>query len=468
MHPLQSAILSLFDEQLMPDTSIIADGKEIRAHRAILVACSGHFREHFQNGGSERMEVPLPYKAVRAMIRFLYFGSITESGLGPEDALDLLISARDWGIDVLTEEDVVDLIVPQLTNANCLNVLLHQEMDNRPHIAHAVCQYVGAHFFELIQAPITKVNLLKIKKSYLLDMLKELCQTCNGAKEAETVVNFCLEYCSQDSPIDNACDLLRDCKQWGWNFEPNSLTKMRDPKGQKQQQGEPQAAGPTADQKAEMSEAEMFDLLDVNKDGVVSREEFTQFKKAIAAMEYNYVKEWKIPKIKGALSGEPLCHLVAGDLFEWRVRVDNGPGDGKLRIVYEDVVKKNDNTTCCQRFPAATFAWKVQFRGEEIFNDRPVFITFAERVALHWSTTLSLDSNLLTDDDEITISVVMTENPLLSLILYFLSTHVKDESYAEDILNRLPHIEYRCLSSFFIFRQASRPPSASLNQTQPA
>merc|ERR1719375_546652 len=181
-------------------------------------------------------------------------------------------------------------------------------------------------------------------------------------------------------------------------------------------------------------------------------------------MSYRYVTEWKIPNLKGALSGEPLCQLVTGDLFEWRVRVDGG--EGKLRIVYEDVTPKHKEAACCRRFPAATFAWKVKFRGEEIFNDRPVFITFAERVALHWSTTLTLDATQLTPDDELTISVVMTENPLLSLILYFLSSNVKNADYAEDILNRLPHIEYRCLSSFFIFRHASRPPSA-MGETQP-
>jgi len=242
---------------------------------------------------------------------------------------------------------------------------------------------------------------------------------------------------------------------------------MRDPKAQKQVAGG--GDGPAASPlKADLSEEEIFEALDVNKDGVVSREEFTAFKKALAEAEFSYVKEWKIPNLRGALGGEPLCQLVAGDLFEWRVRVDNGPGDGKLRIVYEDVTPKGAKSGCCRRFPAATFAWKVKFRGEEIFNDRPVFITFAERVSLHWSTTLSINSTQLTDDDDLTVSVVMTENPLLSLILYFLSSNVKNEAYAEDILNRLPHIEYRCLSSFFIFRQASRPPSASLNQTQPA
>merc|ERR1719160_897454 len=107
---------------------------------------------------------------------------------------------------------------------------------------------------------------------------------------------------------------------------------MRDPKAEKQSTVKNEAGVPP---KEDMSEEEMFDFLDVNKDGVVSREEFTQFKKALAEMEFKYVKEWRIPKLKEALSGEPLCHMVAGDLFEWRVRVDNGPGDGKLRIVYE-------------------------------------------------------------------------------------------------------------------------------------
>eukprot|EP00746_Dinoflagellata_sp_MGD_P161288 gnl/MRDRNA2_/MRDRNA2_88377_c0_seq1.p1 gnl/MRDRNA2_/MRDRNA2_88377_c0~~gnl/MRDRNA2_/MRDRNA2_88377_c0_seq1.p1 ORF type:complete len:462 (-),score=93.68 gnl/MRDRNA2_/MRDRNA2_88377_c0_seq1:189-1574(-) len=460
MCPRQAAILSLFDDQLMPDTSIIADGKEIRAHKAILVACSGFFKEHFGAGGAERMEVALPYKAVRAMIRFLYFGKITESGLGPEDALDLLISARDWGIDVLTEEDVVDLIVPQLSNTNCLNVILHKELDNRPKIAAGVCEYVGKHFFELLTTPTSKVNLLKIKKTYMLDVIKEICRGCGESKHAETLVNFCLEY----SQIDNPCDLLRDCKQWAWNSS-DSESKMRDPAGGLVVQSAP--SSPKAPpMKADMSEEEIFEALDVNKDGVVSKEEFTQFKKAMNEASYHYVKEWHIPNLKGALGGEPLCQLVAGDLFEWRVRVDGG--EGKLRIVYEDVTPKKGQAACCRRFPAATFAWKVKFRGEEIFNDRPVFITFAERVSLHWSTTLNLDASQLTEADELSISVVMTENPLLSLILYFLSANVKDEHYAEDILNRLPHIEYRCLSSFFIFRQASRPPTASLTSTQPA
>jgi hypothetical protein len=459
---IAGSILRLFDEQLMPDTSIIAGGKEIRAHRAILVSSSLFFREHFGAGGSDRIEVKEPYKAVRALIRFLYFGSLVDSELGPVDALDLLGSARDYGIDVLTEEDAQEMIVPQLTLQNCLSVLHHQETLIRPKIAQGVCNFIGENFATLLKGASSRMQLLDARKQYLIDILKMVCKRCSTQAAAEEVVRFVLEYVQ----MDNACDLLRECKTWQWNTAPEALSKMRDPSEAMQVSSDESPSRPQGADVGNMSEEEMFELLDVNKDGSVSREEFAAFKATLQQMaSYKYVEEWVIPNIKSKLNGEPLCQLSCGEFFEWRVRVDNGQ-EGKLRIVYEDVNAKFPEAECCRRFPAATFAWKVKFRGEEIFNERPVFITFADRVALHWSTTLGVDSSMMTDDDSLTISVVMTENPLLSLILYFLSANVKNQSYSEDILNRLPHIEYRCLSSFFIFRAASRPSTA--DQTLPA
>jgi hypothetical protein len=458
---IAECILRLFDEQLMPDTSIIAGGKEIRAHRAILVSSSMFFREHFGAGGSDRIEVKEPYKAVRALIRFLYFGSLADSELGPEDALDLLGSARDYGIEVLTEDDAEHFIVPQISVQNCLPVLHHQELTIRPKIAQGVCKFIGENFSTLLRSATSRMQLLNSKKTYIIEIIKVACKKLSTEAAAGETVQFVLEY----AQMDNACDLLRECKTWQWNPAPDTLSKMRDPKEELQVQS-PVASKPKA---PNVSEEEMFAALDINNDGMVSKEEFAAFKATLETMAptYKYVEQWTIPNIKSRLDGEPVCQLSCGEFFDWRVRVDNGQ-EGKLRIVYEDVSPKHEEAACCRRFPAATFAWKVNFRGEEIFTDRPVFITFADRVALHWSTTLGVDSAMLTPEDSLTISVVMTENPLLSLILYFLSAHVKDDSYAEDILNRLPHIEYRCLSSYFIFRQQSRPQSASLGRTQPA
>lgn len=59
----------------------------------------------------------------------------------------------------------------------------------------------------------------------------------------------------------------------------------------------------------------------------------------------------------------------------------------------------------------------------------------------------------VTEADELTLMVQMTEIPLVSLILYYFSSDLNQTLAQEDILNRLPHIEYRCLSSYTLFHQ---------------
>merc|ERR1719198_1924692 len=107
---------------------------------------------------------------------------------------------------------------------------------------------------------------------------------------------------------------------------------------------------------------------------------------------------------------------------------------------------------CINRFPAAMFAWRVLYRGQDVFNEKPVFICFPENVSLHWSTTLPVSSAELAEDDDLKIMVNMSENPMLSLVLYYFSADLKTTVFSEDILNRLPHIEYRCLSSYSLVK----------------
>ncbi|CDJ40978.1 hypothetical protein, conserved [Eimeria tenella] len=68
-----------------------------------------------------------------------------------------------------------------------------------------------------------------------------------------------------------------------------------------------------------------------------------------------------------------------------------------------------------------------------------------------WSVRLDIDD--VTEADELTLMVQMTEIPLVSLILYYFSSDLNQTLAQEDILNRLPHIEYRCLSSYTLFHQ---------------
>ncbi|KAL8429463.1 hypothetical protein ACSSS7_006594 [Eimeria intestinalis] len=68
-----------------------------------------------------------------------------------------------------------------------------------------------------------------------------------------------------------------------------------------------------------------------------------------------------------------------------------------------------------------------------------------------WSVRLDVAD--VTEADELTLMVQMTEIPLVSLILYYFSSDLNQTLAQEDILNRLPHIEYRCLSSYTLFHQ---------------
>merc|ERR1719324_468466 len=137
---------------------------------------------------------------------------------------------------------------------------------------------------------------MTVRKQYMLEVLKVVCRHCADEPTSELVVNFVLKY----ADIDNACDLLRECKQWPWNTDKDALTKMRDPNEVPKM--EVPGGGATQEQssvslKGDMSEEEIFAALDVNNDGVVSKEEFTAFKKALTELSYNYVKEWKIPNL---------------------------------------------------------------------------------------------------------------------------------------------------------------------------
>merc|ERR1719401_2826798 len=160
--------------------------------------------------------------------------------------------------------------------------------------------------------------------------------------------------------------------------------------------------------------------------------------------------EWAIGGVRGAMETTP-ARIVVGQFFDWCIRLDYG-AEGKLRIVYESATPKEDGPRCVNRFPAAMFAWKVLFRGQDVFNEKPVFICFPENVSLHWSTTLPVTHSELGDADDLQIMVTMTENPMLSLVLYYFSAEIKTTIFSEDILNRLPHIEYRCLSSYSLVK----------------
>jgi len=393
---LQLNLLKFFEAGSLPDVTIIAQGREIRAHKVILAAQSEWFAQQFATGGGRStIEVPQKYKVVKALIRFMYFGGVSAgSDLGPDDGLDMMLLAEDFSISALDAADIAPLILPRLTMQNSLQVLQHEGVQRYPTLQAAVCGYVGDNFLTMLQT--MEEQLLQIPRNLLAQVLRSATRNVVNDVESERLVKFCLAH----TQLDSACDLLRETKQWNWGNDEASI--LRAPPKEEPFEG----------------------------------------------------SEWLIEGVRATMETTP-ARIVVGTYFDWCIRLDYG-AEGKLRIVYESATPREDGskpgTRCINRFPAAMFAWRVLYRGQDVFNEKPVFICFPENVSLHWSTTLPVSAAELTDDDDLRIMVNMAENPMLSLVLYYFSADLKNTVFSEDILNRLPHIEYRCLSSYSLVK----------------
>lgn len=389
---LQLNLLAFFEKRLLPDIKIEAGGKEIPAHKVILAAQSEWFSEQFTGSfAGNTIKLEWKYKVVYALVRFMYFGGVADDSLTPSDGLDMLMLSEQLGIKALdAESDIQPLIMPRLTAQNSLDVLQHEGLAKYPILQAGVCHFVGTNFLSMMNG--MEDQLLTIPRPFLSQVLRHACHYIGNDADTEKVVRFCLQH----SQMESACDLLRETKQWNWGGEEASV--LRAP---------PQ------------------------------EEPFEGF-------------EWSITNVRSTMESTP-ARIVVGKFFNWTIRLDYG-AEGKLRIVYESATPQEDGPRCINRFPAAMFAWRVLYRGQDVFNEKPVFICFPENVSLHWSTTLPVSAAELSDDDDLQIMVNMAENPMLSLVLYYFSADLKTTVFSEDILNRLPHIEYRCLSSYSLVK----------------
>ncbi len=84
---------------------------------------------------------------------------------------------------------------------------------------------------------------------------------------------------------------------------------------------------------------------------------------------------------------------------------------------------------------------------------RPIFVCFPRGVNLQWSTNTSIDLDTIKDGEGLTLKARVVESPLVSLVLNYFSMapHASDTAIQDDILNRLPNMEYRCLSSYQLY-----------------
>ncbi|KAJ9593730.1 hypothetical protein L9F63_014703 [Diploptera punctata] len=77
---LGEALRSLLDKELLVDVTLACDGRSLRAHRAILSACSTYFQELFEQSIHPHPIVILKdvrFDELQALVKFMYHGEVT-------------------------------------------------------------------------------------------------------------------------------------------------------------------------------------------------------------------------------------------------------------------------------------------------------------------------------------------------------------------------------------------------------
>eukprot|EP00920_Eleutheroschizon_duboscqi_P040523 GHVT01096975.1.p1 GENE.GHVT01096975.1~~GHVT01096975.1.p1 ORF type:complete len:424 (+),score=73.34 GHVT01096975.1:1300-2571(+) len=287
LRTLQRGIARLLTDntlETLADVIIVAENKEYRCHRALLSLGSGYFQRLFCSGeGASRIEFQQQWRVVRQLLLSMY-GEALDPSLDAESLLELLTEIRNLEIVQIDPLECIQLIQKNLTPKNCVAVLLHDETQQHQPLIKQAVGFVARRFTELVSTPSTRSELLRLPRSSLILLLKELCRVCSSANEAEVVVRFTVDW----SPFSSACDVLRDCKSWNWA----------------------EGAAPPVPANATQPNAQ------------------TQLpsglKNAAEHPDDTCTTEWRLDDLKHQLQDQMPMKFVAGTFFDWCVRIDNG------------------------------------------------------------------------------------------------------------------------------------------------
>ncbi|KAF8819700.1 BTB/POZ domain-containing protein, partial [Cardiosporidium cionae] len=393
------------------DVTIRTENKELRVHKAILAASSEYFQKLFCSSSKiETIQFHQSKEVVEQLIFCMYGGCINLT-LKPELILEILSEARNLRMIATLSRDYSSIITPQLDPLTSIRILANEEIFYHSNLLKRLHEYIVSNFSRILQNTSGIKIMQTISRQRLLPILAKVCLKCSDL-EVESILQFILDW----SLSVSLCDLLKECKTWEW---PKS------------------------------SQLQLLPL-----DKAINENE-----KRIAVK-------------------------CIGHNFEWHINIDKGTSyvtaARDFRLIYDKVLPRMQcpSESVQQRFPAASFYW-----GDSADPSFPsVFICFPHNVALRWSTTISpskggyriesdtvmneivsvtyristYNTDIQLDDALMLRDVTLVENPLASLILYYFSRNFTNTLTREDLLNSLPHVEYRCISSYLLFNDASK------------
>jgi len=140
---LSQNLEQLFNNRKETDVSFIIKGKEIKAHKAILLARSPVFAAMMESGMKESIENRIKINDItpdtfEALLRFVYTDRVD---LGRLDVQDLLVAANKYMLPLLKLECQKNLS-ERLTTGNCAEMLALADLHNCVHLKKSAVNWI--------------------------------------------------------------------------------------------------------------------------------------------------------------------------------------------------------------------------------------------------------------------------------------------------------------------------------------
>lgn len=207
---LSAALLNMWENQVATDCSVTcADGVTVRAHRAVLAARSGFFKEHFINrqGPADLHFNAEPSRIFKAMVCFAYsdtlLGRHAELLSDLDDAILLLDAASRFEVDGLADY-VASHLSPSLDTLDAYVDKAEKPLHPRSRAVLAKLAKSSKSLYHQISDPdLAKFYLLRHTKDDLTEHLEA--KVADGIR-SETLVDLFELACSLDSDkLRRAC-----------------------------------------------------------------------------------------------------------------------------------------------------------------------------------------------------------------------------------------------------------------------
>ena len=180
--------------ELFTDVTLVADGKEFKAHKVVLASQSQFFKTRFSNRwtgpgtlsliAGDRVEMTdVPAVVMEAILSYMYTGNVADIG---KIAYQLLPVSEEYGLIGLRKM-CEKALIKSLTTTNAIDMLIHAAAHNAPDLKKASMDFIVSNTAAVKQSEgWSKLKQTQIHRDLWMELLENIAERHSIANSTAT------------------------------------------------------------------------------------------------------------------------------------------------------------------------------------------------------------------------------------------------------------------------------------------